>query len=158
MPYIIDGHNLIAHTPGISLSDPDDEMQLMMLLHAFCAREQKRATVYFDRRAAGQPDPAPIGGLRAHFVTPPRTADEAIRAHLVHLGPDARNWTVVSSDRQVMSAAIQVGARHIDSRVFAEKIVNLTSTPDSSEKPDPPSSPEELAAWQEIFGDAGGNE
>ena len=27
MPYLIDGHNLIAQMPGLSLSDPDDEVR-----------------------------------------------------------------------------------------------------------------------------------
>ena len=157
MPYIIDGHNLIAHTPGISLADPDDEMQLMLLLRAFCERSQKRAMVYFDRRAPGHQDPPPIGGLRVHFVTPPRTADEAIRDHLSSLGPEARNWTVVSSDREVLTAARQVGARQLDSHDFATQIAITTPPQDAKEKPDLPISPEELAAWQKLFGEPDGD-
>lgn len=32
MNYLIDGHNLIARTPGLSLADPDDEAKLVQLL------------------------------------------------------------------------------------------------------------------------------
>jgi len=32
MPYLIDGHNLIAQMPGFSLSDPDDEARLVLRL------------------------------------------------------------------------------------------------------------------------------
>ena len=31
MNYLIDGHNLIARTPGLSLADPDDEAKLVRL-------------------------------------------------------------------------------------------------------------------------------
>ena len=32
MHYLIDGHNLIARVPGLSLADPDDEVKLLQLL------------------------------------------------------------------------------------------------------------------------------
>ena len=35
MPYLIDGHNLIACLPDISLDDPNDEAQLVNKLKGF---------------------------------------------------------------------------------------------------------------------------
>ena len=37
MNYLIDGHNLIARTPGLSLADPDDEAARQMALERACA-------------------------------------------------------------------------------------------------------------------------
>ena len=37
MHYLIDGHNLIARVPGLSLADPDDEVKLLQLLKRWAA-------------------------------------------------------------------------------------------------------------------------
>jgi predicted RNA-binding protein with PIN domain len=152
MPYLIDGHNLIAVTPGITLDDPDDEVRLIILVRTFCARRGKRAILYFDRAAPGTADPPPTGGVVAHFVSHPRTADEAIRDHLVRLGREAKNWEVVSSDREVIDAARLAGARSIDSRTFAKEITFKSLVPEEeSEKPISCPSNDEVAEWEKIF-------
>jgi hypothetical protein len=46
MPYLIDGHNLIAKIPTISLESIDDEMELVNLLQEFCQRRQKQVEVF----------------------------------------------------------------------------------------------------------------
>ena len=49
MHYLIDGHNLIARTPGLSLADPDDEAKLSALLRRWAAADPRRkVTVIFD--------------------------------------------------------------------------------------------------------------
>lgn len=152
MPYLIDGHNLIAVTPGITLDDPDDEMRLIALVRTYCLKRGKRAIIYFDRAAPGAVDPPPVGGIVAHFVASPRTADEAIRDHLIRLSKEAKNWEVVSSDREVRDAVRQAGARSIDSRTFAKQITVEDLEPeDESEKPSPSPSSEEIAEWERLF-------
>jgi predicted RNA-binding protein with PIN domain len=152
MPYLIDGHNLIAATPGITLDDPDDEVRLIALVRTYCVRRGKRAYIYFDRAASGTADPPPVGGVVAYFVTPPRTADEAIRDHLVRLGREAKNWEVVSSDREVRDAAQQAGARSIDSQTFAKHITVKDLEPeDETEKPSQSPSNNEVAEWERLF-------
>ena len=47
MPLLIDGHNLIAKLPSISLDDPHDETQLVELLRRYRARTGKRIQVIF---------------------------------------------------------------------------------------------------------------
>jgi predicted RNA-binding protein with PIN domain len=154
MPYLIDGHNLIASVPGLQLSDPDDEAKLIDLLRGFCAREQTRVTVYFDRGLFGAGS-APAGGrVTVRFVRPPRTADEAIAAHLKTLGGDARNWTVVSSDREVLRSARRAGARPIGSGAFARQISH-GRRPQPSEKPETPTGGEEVTYWERRFRERG---
>lgn len=151
MPYLIDGHNLIGQTPGISLSDLDDEQQLISLLRAFCTRTGKTIWVYFDNRAPGQEDPRPQGGVHVAFVSPPRTADQAIQAHLRRVGAEAPNWIVVSSDRQVLTAAKRMGARSVRSHHFADELLGASSERSQTEKPDAELSADEIAKWRRIF-------
>ena len=42
MPYLIDGHNVIGQTRGLSLEDPDDELKLVRLVRQLCMREGAR--------------------------------------------------------------------------------------------------------------------
>ena len=152
MPLMIDGHNLIGKLSGVELSDPDDEARLIALLLAYCARTRKPVTVYFDRGAAGSSNPPARGGLSVRFITPPRTADDAIRDHLRRLGRQSGNWTVISSDSEVQNAARRAGAKTLPSTAFARQ---LRSGPHQAapEKPDQDLSPDEiddlLRAFQE---------
>ncbi|MGB2895919.1 MAG: NYN domain-containing protein [Anaerolineales bacterium] len=135
MPYIIDGHNLIAALPDIDLSDLDDEMKLVEMLQSFCSRTKRRATVYFDRSVPGGEPSIKSGMVNVRFVRLPRTADDAIRDHLLKLDKEAPNWTIVSSDREVRSAASRAGASVLDSDAFVQMISTGTKNHDQSEKP-----------------------
>lgn len=160
MPYLIDGHNLIASLHDIHLDDPDDEARLIDLLRTFCAHTGKGLTVYFDQRAPGATNPPTMGGLRVRFITPPRTADDAILAHLHRLGREAHNWTVVSSDNLIRRATIQAGARSINSHAFAQ-LLEKEPEPVPTEKPSAQLSDDEIATWEAIFkqrGKNGGND
>jgi predicted RNA-binding protein with PIN domain len=153
MPYIIDGHNLIAHFEGIELDDPEDEVKLIRLLRSFCARTRKKATVYFDQGTLGYDDPPTQGGLEVRFITPPRTADQAIQSHIRRLGREASNWTVISSDRAVLDAARQAGAKGLPSQVFAQRLVIRDKDLHPPEKPSSDLSDDEIKAWESIFRD-----
>jgi len=41
MPFLIDGHNLIPHIRGLSLSQLDDELALLDLLNNYFKKERK---------------------------------------------------------------------------------------------------------------------
>jgi predicted RNA-binding protein with PIN domain len=151
MPYIIDGHNLIAQLHNISLDDPDDEARLIALLRVYCAQTGKKVTVYFDRRSPASNDPPPSGGLHIHFVSTTSTADNAIRSHLRRLGRKAPNWTVVSSDHELQNAAKQAGARVLSSQAFARLLTSNHAAPEADEKPEAPRSENEIALWEDLF-------
>ncbi len=152
MPYILDGHNLIPKIPGLSLREPDDEERLLHLLQEFARRERARVEVFFDRAPAARQGTVRRGLVTAHFVERHSTADEAIIRYLRKLGKAARNWTVVSSDRQVQVNARALGARLLASETFAaQKLAPHNAAPE--EKPDRPLSEDEVAAWLRLFGE-----
>lgn len=150
MPLLIDGHNLIGQMDGINLSDPDDEHQLIEKLQDYCRRTGQRATVYFDNADPLSRDPRPQSGLTVHFVPPPRTADQAIRQHLLQLGRGAKNWSVVSSDRSIRRAASGSGATIIRSEQFARQLQAPPRHDPPAEKPTAPL-PEEIDEWLKLF-------
>jgi hypothetical protein len=153
MPYIIDGHNLIPKIPGLSLQDIEDEIQLVKMLQEFCRINRKRVEVFFDNAPPGQPVARNYGSVVAKFVREGGTADQAIHSKLKRLGGEARNWTVVSSDREVQVNARNLRSKVISSEVFAQQLMEVLG--ESAESPlDSQSelSPQEVEDWMQIFG------
>ncbi len=159
--YIIDGHNLISKIPGLSLSMPDDEEQLVELLNHFAKHERGRPLseragrleVYFDGAPPGQAGWRSYGRVKAQFVPASSTADEAIRVRLAKLGKSAGSWVVVSSDHSVQAAAHAVHAGVQKSEEFARRLqASLQSKPGIADRPsDQPLSPAEVDEWLAIF-------
>ena len=149
MPYLVDGHNLIPKL-GLRLDSMDDEMELISILQEFCRVERRQVEVYFDGAPAPQAGQRKLGAIRAHFVRLGDSADNAIRGKLKGLGKSARNWTVVSSDRQVQAEARAASAEVISSEAFAGM---LKRARDSSPKPEPERnlSPKEVEDWLKLF-------
>lgn len=153
MPYVIDGHNLIPKIPGLSLQDIEDEIQLVKMLQEFCRINRKQVEVFFDNAPPGQPVARNYGSVVARFVREGGTADRAIHNKLKRLGGEARNWTVVSSDREVQVNARNLRSKVISSEVFAQQLMEVLG--ESAESP-PESqnelSPQEVEDWMHIFG------
>ena len=149
MPYLIDGHNLIPKL-GLRLDAIDDEMELIAILQEFCRMEQKQVEVFFDGAPAGQAGTRKLGAVTAHFVRLGNSADNAIRNRLKRLGKNARNWTVISSDRQVQTEARAVRAEVTSSDVFAAL---LKQARNSAPKPNVEQtlSPKEVEDWLKLF-------
>ena len=152
MPFLIDGHNLIAALPDIDLGEPDDEAKLVLKLRAWAGHERRKATVVFDGGLPGGMSRALSGGgLEVVFAARDYTiADRIIMERLRRLR-DAPNWTVVSSDHEVMDAARRAGARVLTSQEFAVRLAPAPPAP--HEKPERVA-PAEVTEWLRIFGDA----
>ena len=150
---MIDGHNLIAHIPGLALSMPDDEEQLIGLLNRFGETQRGKLEVYFDGAPAGQAGKRNYGRVQAHFVTESSTADEAIKTRLARLGKSAHSWSVVTSDRSVLAAAREVHAWVMKSEDFAQLLIESTRSGSTSEPSpaDQPLSQAEVDEWLKIF-------
>lgn len=147
MPYLIDGHNLIPKI-GLRLASAEDEMELIAILQEFCRLERKQADVYFD--GAPQASTRKLGAVTAHFVSLGTTADDAIYKRLKKMGKSAKNWTVVSSDRQVQVEARTAQAEVISSDTFA---MLLRQARNSAPKPstDHKLSKQEVDDWLKLF-------
>ncbi len=149
MPYLIDGHNLIPKL-GLRLDSPDDEMQLVAIIQEFARRERRDVEVYFDGAPAGQARTKRFGRLIAHFVRLGSTADAAIKAHLKRLGRAARNWTVITSDRDIQATAREAHASVISSHEFAAQLKRLRGSEEGAAD-EAMMTPEELAEWLKLF-------
>jgi predicted RNA-binding protein with PIN domain len=148
---VIDGHNLIGSLPGWSLADLDDEQRLLDLLGRYARLRRKKIEVFFDKAAPGRAGRHSLGRVTAHFVQAGSTADEAIRVFLARSKRAARNFTVVTTDRQVAAEARSTGARVLTSAEFAAELLAL---PQGSPPADPAAAPPATAAdeWYDLFG------
>jgi predicted RNA-binding protein with PIN domain len=155
MPYLIDGHNLIPKL-GLRLDSMDDEMELIAILQEFCRLERKQAEVFFDGAPAPHAGTRKLGAVTARFVRLGATADNAIRQRLKSLGKSARNWTVVSSDRQVQAEARAALAEVVSSDSFAAM---LKQTREAAPKPNHERklTPKEIDDWLKLFEERGHN-
>lgn len=151
MMILIDGHNLIPHVPGISLTDPDDEGELVRVLQQYCRLRRKTVEVYFDRAPIGQAGTRQMGQVRATFVRSGITADEAIMARLQALGKRARNAQVVSSDRQVQQAARAAHASVVPSDDFARELARMMTEEPELDPRNRLLSEDELTDWEAMF-------
>lgn len=153
MPYLIDGHNLIPKIAGFHLGEIDDEMQLVKLLVEYNRLSRKQVEVFFDNSPAGQPRLRTFGNVVARFVRSGETADQAISQKISRLGREARNWTVVSSDRQVQSMARSAHAQVISAEAFAEQVKQTLATELPNDKTMTISSDaEDIDGWLNLFG------
>lgn len=154
MPYIIDGHNLIGQMPELSLAEIEDEQHLIEILKDFCLREQRSAEVYFDNAPPGIPRARNYGRLSAFFSRSGKSADQAIAERLHRLGKEARNWTVISSDRQVQAMAKGMRAKVLSAAEFARQLRITTSRPEThiGDKMDQPDvNSEDINYWLKVF-------
>jgi predicted RNA-binding protein with PIN domain len=153
MSYVIDGHNLIPKISGLSLAQVDDETRLIRLLMTFCQKKKSRAVVFFDRAAPGHQGGRAFGAVSAIFVSDRRKADDAIHDYLAAHRREARNFTVVSSDRQVQRDATSLHAQVLSAENFADLLVGciISEAAIQGEAQPEPLSPEEINEWERLF-------
>jgi predicted RNA-binding protein with PIN domain len=154
MPYLVDGHNLIPKV-GLRLDSIDDEMELVAVLQEFARLHRRQIEVYFDGAPAGQAGTRNLSAVKAHFVRLGTTADAAISLRLKKMGRAAKNWTVVSSDRQVQAEARTVRANVLSSDEFARLLQQTPRGETSKPAADRKVSPAEVDEWLKLFGSRG---
>ena len=153
MPFIVDGHNLIPKVPGLNLQDMEDELQLVELLQEFCRINRKQVEVYFDNAPPGGLEVRKFGSVTARFIRQGKTADLAIKQKLKRLAGEARNWTVVSSDREVQAAARQARAKIMLAEVFAEQLLKDSRGSERISNDEGETlNPDEIQDWMNLFG------
>jgi predicted RNA-binding protein with PIN domain len=154
MPILIDGHNLIGQMPGMSLADHDDEGELVMLLRRYAtAKRGRQLVVVFDHGIYGHPQRLDGYGVTCHFARSPQDADAQLLRRIAAL-KRPRDWTLVTSDRQVARAAEERGVRVISSGEFARRLVAPArpAAAPPAEQRDVQLSAAEVQEWLKIFG------
>jgi predicted RNA-binding protein with PIN domain len=86
-----------------------------------------------------------------HFVRRGSSADAAIEVRLEQLGKAAKNWTVVSSDGRIQSAAGAVHASVLSSEEFAQEMSKARVLGVSTKKNEATLAPDEVEEWLEFF-------
>jgi predicted RNA-binding protein with PIN domain len=153
MRCIIDGHNLIPHISGLSLSDLNDEVKLIKILQQYANRTRSIIEVYFDKAPATKARVEGHGNVQAHFVHVDSSADQAIKSRIRELGKSAKNWTVVSSDREVLAEARSWKTKIMRSSDFVKLLqpkAHLTIS-DNDKDDQPEVSEDEVDFWLDQF-------
>ena len=154
MPLLVDGHNLIGQMPGLKLSDADDEGELVMLLRRYStAKRSRQVVVVFDHGVYGHPQTLDGYGVSCYFARSPQDADAQLIKRIRAL-KRPRDWTLVTSDRQVARAAEDHGVRVIGSHTFARQLI-APARPAATqpEQRDVRLSEAEIAEWLRLFGE-----
>lgn len=153
MRFLIDGHNLIGHYPGMRLDDPDDEQKLLERLHVFAQRRRHQIAVVFDPGLYYVPrQVSPYADVQVIWCRPGNSADEEIVRRLSKASRP-RDITVVTSDASLAQKARRTGANVVS----AEQFVRMMQGPapgqpaGEEEKPEPSLTPEELEEWRALF-------
>lgn len=163
MHYLIDGHNLIGKMPDISLTDPDDEVKLTMRLKSWVAESKKRqVTLFFDGGTLGSHlNRLSSRNLKVIFAPSGKTADSLIISYMRQL-KNLREYTLITSDREIINAAKSNRIRTMLSEEFIERMGFVfvekerkeeVKTAVPPEKPeDPTLSEAEVQEWLTLFG------
>lgn len=151
MRWIIDGHNLIPHIPGLSLSDPDDEDKLILWIQEFLKGNHDSVELFFDKAAIGQPKNRSMGRLAIIHVDRKSIADQAIIQRCNELGKAAVHVTVVSSDHSIQTNTRAARAKVMDSPAFITHAINHSARKTSKANPDPVLSEKEVDDWLDLF-------
>ena len=160
MHYLIDGHNLIAKLPDLSLGEEHDEFELALRLKSWASANRKRwVTVVFDRgMPGGTARMLSNRDVTAIFAPQGQTADALLIARIKQV-KHPPEYTLVSSDRQIIAIAKERKMRHILSEEFVgrlgydERLIIKNEVEAAEEKPDADGLSEaEVAEWLEMFG------
>lgn len=152
MTYLIDGHNLIGRLRDIQLDDPHDEAKLVQKLIGFAARTERSCVVVFDRGLPGGQSRMSTRSVTVIFAPYNSSADK-VMIDRIYKAKNPKEWTVVSSDNDVLEAANRRRMQILKSFQFAD----LLQRPAPPPKPgvdvavDVRLSPKEVDEWLDLF-------
>jgi len=154
MPYLIDGHNLIAQMPGMTIADPDDEFQLVLRLRQFSARKKQKITVVFDHGIpGGWSRDLSTGPVKVLFAGSHSNADRVIMER-IREAKTPTDIKLVTSDGEIRRAA---EARRVEVISSQEFVLMLFKPPPGAQRPqhdareDIKLSRDEVKEWLRVF-------
>ncbi len=150
MPYLIDGHNLIGQTPGLSFADPRDLVKLVLLVRRHCLREKRKGTIIFDGGLPGGVSGLSTSDVTVIFASDGHTTADDLILKRIEAEPNPSGLIVITSDHKIASAAQQ---RRMTVRPSAEFGRALVHTPASTGAPEKERglTQSELAEWEDLF-------
>ena len=160
MHYLIDGHNLIAKIPDIALGEAQAEFELALRLKSWAsANRKRRVTLLFDKgMPGGTARMLSNRDVTVIFAPQGQTADALLIARIKQV-KNPPEYTLVSSDQQIIIAAKKRKMRHILSEEFVERLgyderlVVPSEVVETAEKPDElVLSEAEVNEWLDLFG------
>ena len=153
MPYLIDGHNLIASLPDIRLDDPDDEAKLVYKLKSFVAGGGKKCSVVFDGGIPGGQSAMSNNAVKVTFAAAERSNADSIIKRRIRRARDAKYWIVVTSDHEVLNFARSRGLRTMTASEFARLLRSSGEDQrDLGEEINPNIPDDDLDHWLRQFG------
>jgi hypothetical protein len=145
MPLLIDGNNLLHRLPRARRS----REQVRRLTLDLCRGHRTRVVVVFDGPPPdGTPEREELGQVSIRYAGA-RSADDLIIGSLP-AGVGARDWTVVSDDRELRRRATDRGAR---ARTVAEWQRTRAQPRPTTPRTEPKLSAREVAQWEAFFAD-----
>ncbi|OGD26869.1 MAG: hypothetical protein A2Y56_16260 [Candidatus Aminicenantes bacterium RBG_13_63_10] len=155
MAYLIDGNNFLGQLVAPAYRDPGDRLDLVRKLLIFQRVTRSRVILVFD----GGPDPR-LEDLELEdrkfsilFPEPGSSADALIKEFL-ESRRDLRHFFLVSSDRELKSAARARGAEVISSGEFKgmlkEALSKSRASKEMTKTADKPT-PLEVGLWSDLF-------
>ncbi len=154
MPVLVDGHNVIGHSPDLSLADPQDETKLIARLHRHAALTGKQITVVFDPSPNAAPDLLGSsrddrGKVKVIYAAAGQKADDVLRA-IAAQTRDRQGLIVVTSDRALADFVRKCGVRVQTAQAFlAQMQTTAQAGARTSEKPQ--ASAADVALWSQVF-------
>ena len=155
---MIDGHNLIAQMPGMTLADPDDEVQLVLRLRRFAARKKQKITVVFDHGIpGGWSRDLSTRPVKVVFAGSHSNADRVILER-IREAKTPTDIKLVSSDGEIRRAA---QARRVEVIPSQEFVLMLFKPPPEAREVKPQSdkredvwlSKDQVKEWMRLFKD-----
>lgn len=145
---LVDGHNLIGRTPGLSFGDePGAREGLLRWLAARKGSGREAVVVVFDGNRPGAAGEERFGGVRVVYAPAGRSADDEILRRLA--SGQASGAMVVTSDRELSGRARGLGARVETCEAFRGRVGPGPRRPDPDAKP--AGGPAEVAEWLDLF-------
>lgn len=148
MPYVIDGNNLIGHSPGLKVRDDRSKKELVRRLSAFHRGRGAQILVVFDGEAGELvPDGLTLGGVKITYSGRYSDADSKIKS-IVSRSKNPKELIVVSSDNELYNFVRAHGARAMKSHEFNQKLNEVLSEKADETKPEITN----LSEWYKYFG------
>lgn len=128
MPYIVDGNNVMAQTPGWHRDKSAARRNLLEKLAAFSAAKKTRITVVFDGAPDDlMPEGSAFRGVKVLYAERGSDADSRIH-RMVESSVDARGLTVVTSDRHLGFLVRSRGAKVVRSGEFRKQMDDVLAS------------------------------